>query len=199
MFNLEITGNLKYYLQICRKRLKYDKCFEKRIPEKIILDEVTKESLEEIGIKEIKEPSMTLYLRPHIIDNIASISIGIHSDLWAGGQGENPSYFSATIDVLKFDSQNVKLKHEMKKTLVVPCSIPNITYTLDGNELHWVERIPLWATGGQQLRLPNWVSDETFAHMHTRIMTASKLQRSTGRPTNIEGELEPIFPYEFIP
>ena len=103
--------------------MKYDKCFEKRIPDKIILEEVLKEALEEVGITEITEASMKLYLRPRIIENLASISIGIYSDLWAGGQGEGPSYYLATIDVLKFDSQNVKLKNEMKKTLTVPCII----------------------------------------------------------------------------
>ena len=39
MFNIEISGNLKFHLQTIRKRMKTDKCVELRIPDHLILED----------------------------------------------------------------------------------------------------------------------------------------------------------------
>ena len=123
MFNIEISGNLKFHLQTIRKRIKTDKCVELRIPDHLILEDALAVNLQEGGITEIREPAMKIYLRPRIMANVASVTIGIFCDLWNGGIGDGASYFMASLDMLKFDIQGIQLKNELKKTLIIPCVI----------------------------------------------------------------------------
>ena len=174
MFNIEVSGNLKFHLQTIKKRMKTEKCVEFKIPDHLTFEDTLAVNLQEAGITEIREPEMKIYLRPRILEDVASVTIGIFCDLWNGGQGDNPSYFMFNLNILKFDTQGIQLKNELKKTLTIPCVISSFTNTLDGDHLHWVSRLPSWAKGAQNLHLPNWVSEETWQHLHSKVMSASR-------------------------
>ena len=169
------------------------------IPDHITFEETVAVGLEEAGITEIGQPEMKIYLRPRVLGEMASVTIGIYCDLMNGGQGKDPSYYMYSLTILKFDNRDTQLSNEWKKMLTIPCVISSFTNTLDGEDLHWVSRLPSWARGAENLHLPNWVSEKTWQHLHSKVMSATRAQRQTGRLSNLDEEMNNVFPYSFTP
>ena len=154
MFNIIVEGNLRYHLQTIKKRIQTEGSVDYTLPDRITFNETVGNDLEAVGIT-IAQPGMMLHLRPSCSKDKASITIGLYCDLRSGGLGKDPCHYMYNLPILQYENRDTQLSNEWKKTWTIPCVISSFTYTVDGDDLHFVSRVPSWARGTDNLHLPN--------------------------------------------